>query len=174
MARHLSTLLLDSYSYSKVSNKLIFLRPPNGSMRYTKFEIENFKGIQSLSVNLAEIGPNARVFTFVGLNESGKTSILEAINFLGEDFSENTRHLLIPRNKTRNFNGNVSVKCELQLDNNDERTIKFYANHYGLNTSRAVGKISISKIYKFKGSKFVEEVSSWDINLIGKKKRSRT
>jgi AAA15 family ATPase/GTPase len=43
-------------------------------VRYTEFRFKNFKGIESMTLKLA--GP---VTTLIGLNESGKTTILEAI-----------------------------------------------------------------------------------------------
>lgn len=49
-------------------------------MRYTSFEIENFKGIRSLRLDL-DSTPKSQVYTLVGLNESGKTTILEAIDY---------------------------------------------------------------------------------------------
>lgn len=47
-------------------------------MRYLSFEIRNFKGIRRTVLPLTPAGSN--VFTLIGLNESGKTTILEAIN----------------------------------------------------------------------------------------------
>ena len=47
-------------------------------MRYKRFQIKNFKGIKDTIVDL-DAG-EAAVFPFVGLNESGKTTILEAIH----------------------------------------------------------------------------------------------
>ncbi len=48
-------------------------------MRYKSFRIQNFKGIKDTTIRLDTIG-GASVFAFVGLNESGKTTILEAIH----------------------------------------------------------------------------------------------
>ncbi len=48
------------------------------SMRYTAFKIKNFKGIRELELKL-DSAPNSNIFTIVGLNESGKTTIIEAL-----------------------------------------------------------------------------------------------
>ncbi|GFO97543.1 hypothetical protein ig2599ANME_1747 [groundwater metagenome] len=48
-------------------------------MKFTEFKIKNFKGIEDITINLDK-SPNANIYTLVGLNESGKTTILEAIN----------------------------------------------------------------------------------------------
>lgn len=67
-------------------------------MRYTKFNIQNFKGIQALTLDL-ERQPLSKIITLVGLNESGKTSILQAINLLQNGLPEKERHKLIPKKK---------------------------------------------------------------------------
>ena len=51
-----------------------------GNVRYTSFEFKNFKGIREARVDLAPEGSEARIYTLVGLNESGKTTILEGID----------------------------------------------------------------------------------------------
>ena len=43
-------------------------------MRYTQFRFKNFKGIENITLPLT-----GDVTTLIGLNESGKTTILEAI-----------------------------------------------------------------------------------------------
>src|SRR4051794_6960495 len=45
-----------------------------GHMRYRAFHFENYKGIESMDLALS-----GDVTTLIGLNESGKTTILEAI-----------------------------------------------------------------------------------------------
>jgi predicted AAA+ superfamily ATPase len=54
-------------------------------MKVIRFEIEKFKGILRASINLSDEIPG-NVITLIGLNESGKTTILEAIlHFFTED-----------------------------------------------------------------------------------------
>ena len=53
-------------------------------MRYQSFRIQNFKGIKDTTVSLQTIG-GAAVFALVGLNESGKTTVLEAIHSFAPD-----------------------------------------------------------------------------------------
>jgi ABC-type polysaccharide/polyol phosphate transport system ATPase subunit len=67
-------------------------------MKYSKFVIKNFKGIKELTLDL-EKEPKSKVFTLVGLNESGKTSILEAINLFQEIYPTKDRHKLIPKSE---------------------------------------------------------------------------
>ena len=47
-------------------------------MRFKSFEIRNFRGIEHAKLDLIPSG--AGIFTLIGLNESGKTTILEAIS----------------------------------------------------------------------------------------------
>ena len=49
-------------------------------MIYTNFIIKNFKGISGSKIDLT----NNRIITLVGLNESGKTTIMEAISLFYE------------------------------------------------------------------------------------------
>lgn len=54
-------------------------------MKILKFNIKNFKGIKSTSLDL-EADPPGNVVTLIGLNESGKTTVLEALsNFVAAD-----------------------------------------------------------------------------------------
>src|SRR5689334_15081667 len=58
------------------------------TMRYSKLIVRNFKGIQNLEFDLDGRKPASKVFTLVGLNESGKTTILEAMSFFYDNIIE--------------------------------------------------------------------------------------
>lgn len=110
-------------------------------MRYTKFEIQNFKGIQKAEVDFGSTGA-ARVFSLVGLNESGKTTVLEAIHSFAPDSDANTvvgkeraieeqRRLAVPRSRIADFSGKVSIKAHLVLDDGDrEKIISYLKDEY--------------------------------------------
>jgi len=103
-------------------------------MRYTHFNIRNFKGIVQARLDITRT-PKARVYALVGLNESGKTTILDAINLLtyrenllalelpGYSSNQNV-HDLIPINKRSNFNDNIVIEAGIALDKKDEQDIK--------------------------------------------------
>jgi predicted ATP-dependent endonuclease of OLD family len=55
-------------------------------MKFLGFRIRNFKGIDNAEMNLLRTG--GKVFTLIGLNESGKTTLLEAISFLMDNPNE--------------------------------------------------------------------------------------
>ena len=112
-------------------------------MQYTKFEIENFKGIQYAEIDFGANGP-AKVFTLVGLNESGKTTVLEAIHSFAPDSDANTvvgndraigeqRRLAVPRSKIADFTGKVSITAHILLDSGDrEKIVKYLNDEYDL------------------------------------------
>src|SRR5690606_25717920 len=93
-----------------------------------------FKGIEDQTVDLTRnVGSN--IFTLVGLNESGKTTILEAINYfahkpesldvLGLDSYEiEDIHNIIPINKRDNFNDSIRIEAGLELSDDEINEIK--------------------------------------------------
>ncbi len=102
-------------------------------MKYKRFRIRNFKGIKDATVDLEGIA-GASVFAFVGLNESGKTTVLEAIHSFSPD--DATSELLggdkeigvpikdrVPRHQISSFTGDVSVAATVSLDETDKRHI---------------------------------------------------
>lgn len=102
-------------------------------MRYESFRIQNFKGIKDTTVQLQSVA-GANVFAFVGLNESGKTTVLEAIHSFAPD--EATSELLggdeglgvpfkerVPRHLLSEFTGDVSVAATLTVTAEDKKLI---------------------------------------------------
>lgn len=59
-------------------------------MKITNVEISNYKSIKDIEIPFQEYGSysnKSNTCLFVGLNETGKTSILEALNLIDKDFS---------------------------------------------------------------------------------------
>ncbi len=88
-------------------------------MRYKSFRIRNFKGIRDATIEL-DSALGVGVFALVGLNESGKTTILEAIHSFSPDVA--TRELVgspgdakalfetwVPRHEYSSFTGRIEV-----------------------------------------------------------------
>jgi len=112
-------------------------------VKYTKFRIKNFKGIKDTTIDLQSIA-GASVFAFVGLNESGKTTILEAIHSFAPDTA--TSELVggdeesgvpynerVPRHQLSSFTGDVSVSATLDVDKTDiSRILKALLDGRGL------------------------------------------
>lgn len=141
-------------------------------MKYTKFIIKNFKGIKNLSLDLS-LSPNLSIFTLVGLNESGKTTVLEAVDFFHKGIDSAKSHTLIPKSKKINFNDSVSVQAHLTLSSDDEAKIKEFSKTLGFLITEDIKVISIDKRFTFESSKYKDDNSFWTIKIIGKKKKSK-
>ena len=158
-------------------------------MEYTYFELENFRGIQKLRLDIGA-SPKQRIFTLVGLNESGKTTILEAINHFtqaGYDaeslgplelprYAISNLHSLIPIAQRSNFNGVVRCKYGLSLDDADLLTLTTQIKKSCGFTAVELGKLlEVEHSIVFKDSKHVPNESkvTWAWNRQGRHRTSR-
>lgn len=107
-------------------------------MRLTGFDIENFKGIRSAKIRFSDHG-TARVHTLVGLNESGKTTLLEAMHSFSPDVEtqlvvksarsvEEQREQWVPRDQISIFSGEVSITAHVSTDATGWRKIRTKLN----------------------------------------------
>ncbi len=144
-------------------------------MKYTSFHIKNYKGIEDLHLDLAG-GAKHKIFTLVGLNESGKTTILEAVDFLQKNTEDGQEHTVIPKSKKGNFNDIVSVSATLELDADDERLIKQEAKKLGFKIKEdlLLKTMNVERRYLFAHSSFDAENSGdfWTTNIVGSDKGS--
>lgn len=154
-------------------------------MEYKVFRIKNFKGIASVSINLAK-SPKNSVYTLVGLNESGKTTILEAINLLNlnnesldslelSGYSISDYHEMIPISRRDNFTDEIVIEVDLELDDIEvEAILKNLAMHFIPILPRRLEKnITIRKRFIYKDSKFLEMKTEWIYQLFGVKKSNK-
>jgi AAA15 family ATPase/GTPase len=142
-------------------------------MRYIEFHIQNFKGIKDEKLKL-NVVPDLKVFTLVGLNESGKTSVLEAINSFQNGMKDKDK--IIPKDKKLNFNGAISISATLALDEADEKRIQDYCKDKGFLLQEKVDHITVQKKIEYKDSKALEKgaiKSNWTLELQGYKASSR-
>lgn len=146
------------------------------TMKYVAFNIKNYKGIEKLNLDLAAAG-KYKIFTLVGLNESGKTTILEAIDFFQKDVPDGQEHTIIPKSKKGNFNDSVSVEATIELDADDEKLIREAAKKANFKVKEGVfpKTIKIEKRYTFALSSFDSTKSStyWTLNIVGVEKGKR-
>lgn len=152
-------------------------------MRLINITAENFKGIEKANVSLAK-SPVNNVFTLVGINESGKTTMLEAINsFEYNDEKDLTKISnailpskddLIPIKYRTNFNGNIKTVFELELNDKDKKDLKNYILELGYVLMNDINNITVEQIYNYKNSKFDNSSYKWGMELICKPKKSRT
>lgn len=127
-------------------------------MKYKSFFIKNYKGIKELTLDLIR-DPQTNIITLVGLNESGKTSILEAISlFSVAPLAENI-HKLIPKSKKFSFTDTIEIHATLELDDQDERSIQNYCSTQNFRSIDNLKEFKQKLIYKFKDSEFLQKES---------------
>ena len=141
-------------------------------MRYKKFIIKNFKGINDLTIDLSK-QPESHIYTFVGLNESGKTTILEAINTINTGYVPQTSHRLIPKHLKANFNGKVSVQAFVEVDDNDNIIINKKIAELGYKEYKPINEFTVNTTCSFEDSKYKEKISYWGFSPQVKKNRSK-
>lgn len=133
-------------------------------MKYRYFRIKNFKGIEDQTLDLSKT-PSSNVYTLVGLNESGKTTILEAVNYFPyknedlkplefEGYEVDDIHNLIPINRRDNFNGTISIEVEVDFDQEDKNEIKKVFQKKQIFLTKEMDSIIYTQVYKFKDSKY--------------------
>ena len=122
-------------------------------MKYTKFVIENFKGINNLTIDFTK-QPQGKIFPLVGLNESGKTTILEAINFLQNGCEDEKAHELIHKKNSDNFTGKISVEATLELEAFDKELIDDFLKRNNLKKEQSINDFTYTKKCHFQDSKF--------------------
>lgn len=137
-------------------------------MKYIEFKIKNFKWIKDIEFKLT-YEPHSPVVTLVWLNESGKTSILEAIDLFSRDIPDTEKHKLIPKSMKSNFNWSIEIKAKIMLDEKDEKQIKKFAEEKLFKLSDPVSVIDVTKKYNFKESKYANLESLWNISLFWKR-----
>jgi AAA ATPase domain len=145
-------------------------------MHYKQFSFENFKGIASMTLHLT-----SGVTTLIGLNESGKTTILEAIScfsYGGEDLdvinpslaSMRNPELWIPVAQRANFNGDITIGAIVVLDDTDQAGYRNHMyKHLGLSVQSVPSEIEISEKYSFKDSRYVKKTRYWSLPVSGLK-----
>lgn len=98
-------------------------------MKLTGFDIRNFKGIKDAKIRFGH-NDVARVHTLVGLNESGKTTLLEAMHSFSPDAEtqlvvrnaktvQEQREQAVPRDKIANFSGEVGITAHIEASTDD-------------------------------------------------------
>lgn len=142
-------------------------------MRYSGFTITNFKGIRSLTIDLSR-PPRATTFALVGLNESGKTTILEAIHWF---YSPTTYdHVsLIPKSELLNFNGEITVRVSLDLSDSDREAIARHLREASrFHLTEPIGQITSTRTAKYENSTHVTTSLTFDITATGRRPKARS
>ncbi len=155
-------------------------------MEFDYVDIRNFKGIEHVRLDFAQ-SPKQNVYTLVGLNESGKTTILEALNLFGYGteklgplnlygYDIGDLHDLIPVSKRDNFNDDITISFGLRLDASDEEKVSlFMKRNHKFTIKEKIRAFSITRTMTFKNSEFLPDrsVMLWEIDVVGRKYRGR-
>lgn len=151
-------------------------------MYFTKFIISNFKGISNAEIFLEPYG--AGIFTLVGLNESGKTTLLEALHAFGEiggkseansvvQYAKDTSSF-VPKSKVANFSDDIQIKAFLKFENGEkERIIKKVENECKVKLDNLPEEIVLTRGYQFIDTKYEKTFRYIALNLSGKAARAK-
>jgi len=153
-------------------------------MDYTAFEIKNFKGIRQLRFDL-DASSRGRITTLVGLNESGKTTILEAIDlFAGGSADLDPQQLygrirpaendLIPISERANFNGKLSIKASVRISDDELEGLKKHLR--GTRDYRLADgdrEFTVEDVYTYSSSSFKDRRTLWSFTGKGRAKGER-
>jgi AAA ATPase domain len=149
-------------------------------VRYTEFRFKNFKGIEEMTLKLS--GP---VSTLIGLNESGKTTILEAIfcfSYGAEDLEVINPEMAslrvpdrwIPISKRANFNDTIKICAVVELSDDDRFELRAYMRRvFGLRLTNLPKSIEICESHVFENSRFKATNRTWDLAIYGTKGQQR-
>jgi hypothetical protein len=149
-------------------------------MKYTEFHFRNFKGIEEMTLELS--GP---VTTLIGLNESGKTTVLEAIfcfSYGAEDLEAINPEMAslrvpdqwIPISKRVNFTDSIEICAVVELTDDDRRQLRAQMRKtFDLTLAGAPASIEICEKHNFENSRFVDTARTWDLKISGTKGQQR-
>ena len=140
-------------------------------MKCTRFEIKNFKGIRKLSLDLGA-HPQGSIITLVGLNESGKTTILEALDYLQLGIndpdpldllglSRDDPHALIPISQRGNFNGTTEIHVTVNLDENDKEEVSQFLKDRDFRPASISDSFRVRDVYTFEDSTYKQRTANW-------------
>lgn len=155
-----------------------------GDMEIVGFDISNFKGVRSAKIRFSE-NDIARVHTLVGLNESGKTTLLEAMHSFSPDAetelvvknvhsAEEQREHWVPRDKISIFSGEVSIAAYVKATDADWQAVRNrLESNLGLVflSGKLPEKFVVKLVHKYKNGDFVSTKKEIEIEGLEVKTR---
>lgn len=154
--------------------------------KVNKFIVENFKGIERVEVDL-DGKTTSPVLTFIGLNESGKTTILEALShFITGDrsvaslfdgpYAKATGLSLIPMHRKAAYTGEISIGAEISLSGKDIEELQAIAKKQGfvLDPTPLLAPIRATRVFTFEDSALKKTGNRWLLPLSVKKGRAKS
>jgi predicted ATP-dependent endonuclease of OLD family len=149
------------------------------------FTIKRFKGIESLSIDIANKS-NSPVITLIGLNESGKTTVLEALSlFVTGDksvasifdgqFAASSAIRLIPMHLKAAFSDAVEIQADIEVHEQDIQELIDLAkkNSLVLDEKSIKRNFTLVKKFYFEDSALKRTINEWAISFTVKKPRGK-
>lgn len=149
--------------------------------RITRFKIKNFKGAEEVEIDL-EARSSSPVLTLVGLNESGKSTLLEAIShFVTGDksiaslfdgpYAQASALSLIPLHRKAAFTGKIEIEGIIQLDTDDIDALAeiLKTAKLTLDTAALQASFRATRTFTFEDSALIESTTYWSFPLRVKK-----
>jgi predicted ATP-dependent endonuclease of OLD family len=155
------------------------------SMRFIYFRIRNFRGLQDAKIDLLPSGAN--VFTLIGLNESGKTTVLEAISTFqirgGDEKSlyqakpaQIDPATFVPKHEKATFTGDITVEAEIEFEEDEKQVCIEWAESQGsvrINATSVPDRFIVTRGHRFENGDKVSAINQWSLTITGKTKGSR-
>jgi predicted ATP-dependent endonuclease of OLD family len=145
--------------------------------RIESFTLRNFKGAADVTIDISK-RIDCPVVTLIGLNESGKTTILEGLSYFitgdnavtslfGSPRSISTITALIPVHRKAAFTDETRISAAITLDNDDYKVASELARRYKLKVSENSFPKSVvaSRTYKFEDSVFNDVSNYWNFQF---------
>lgn len=149
-------------------------------MRFKSFQIKNFRGIRNATLTLGT-KTNGHINALVGLNESGKTTVLEAIhhflsnpNLLKKSPSASRRQpsdyqKMLPIGVRALFNGEIEIKATVTIEDGDWEVIdNFLKVEFGFSKTQRVAEFTINHTVFFEDSKHKKTQNIWGLSFEGR------
>lgn len=153
------------------------------------FSLSNFRGAKNVVINVNGKTIN-KIITLIGLNESGKTTILEglslfpnvdqaAASIVKSQSSSDIANTLVPIHKTGVFSGDIDVTGSFTINNDDWESIKNIARDMGfdIDNERKIKTVQVTRRFIFENGDYIDKKvgSYWaGIDLfVRKSKRSK-
>lgn len=145
-------------------------------VKLTGVQIKHFKGIANIKIDIEGGKAPGRFITLVGLNESGKTSIIEAIalsvlqdpetaDLLKATSTNIDLHDIVPKHLSSGFTGKFEIGVQLDFGNSPEyaqQVEKILKEKQYTVSGKLQTSISITKWYSFDDSNFDTSGTTWD------------
>lgn len=151
-------------------------------IRLVRAHIENYKGITDMRIDFPQEAGES-VFPVIGLNESGKTTILEALTFVNttkEDLSalefaglrKQESHHLIPVSARTSFTGRISVGLSMTTEEEDRRYIQEeFSRQTGYGLAHVPNEFLLTSYYEYENAKFIKSAGRYELDVKYEKKK---